>query len=337
MSFAQQSEKEQVEQLADLARAALPAWDLAGAAVDLIKYRENAVFRVTGADGRRRVLRVHRPRYRTDAHIRSEAAWMSALAEAEVPTPDFLRTRSGDVLTTAKAEGVPEPRQCDLLAWVDGAPLGTLEQGVDLDDAALHRSYETVGTIAARIHEHGERWPRPASFARPSWDLDTLIGPEPTFGRFEELEGLKTEQLRVLVRARDRAREALAALGPADQLIHGDLIPDNLLAEGSAVRVIDFDDCGWSWFGFELVTSLFPLLVSGGFEVGLDGFLAGYRARRTLPEAHLAAVPSLVMARALSYLGWPVGRPEIHSQKALIPFIAGAVTDLAERYLSGGL
>jgi len=334
MDLAALTEEEQVARLTELARAALPAWGLAApdVAVTLIKYRENAVFGVAAGD-RRHVLRVHRPGYRTDAAIRSEMAWVRALAARGIPTPAVATTLGGDVLTVAAADGVPEPRQCDLIGWVEGEPLGSLERGVALDEAALRRSYETVGALAARIHAHGVAWARPADFSRPSWDAASLVGDDPAWGRFWELDALEAGQRAVLLRARDRTRARLAALGPADLLVHGDLIPDNILASTAGTRVIDFDDCGWSWCAFELVTSLFPLLVSGGFDAGLAGYLDGYRGVRPFPEAELAHLPSLVMARALSYLGWPVGRPEIHSQRAIVPLIAAAVTELAEGYL----
>jgi Ser/Thr protein kinase RdoA (MazF antagonist) len=336
VEFARLSNDEQLACLGRLADSALDAWGMQGAGLQTIKYRENAVFEVTSPEGSRHVLRVHRPNYRTDTHIRSEFAWMKALSENGIPTPAAVPTQSGDVLTVAIAEGVPEPRQCDLITWVDGKPVGTLEGGVDLDDAALHDTYRTVGTIAARIQEHGASWRKPSDFVRPAWDVETLVGERPTFGRFWDLEVLTESQRTVLFRARDRVREALVAL-PADALVHGDLLPDNLLASADGIRIIDFDDCGWSWYGFELATSLFSLLVTGGFEAGLDGYLEGYRSVAKFPEEELALLPTFLMARALSYLGWPAGRPEIESGQAMAPFLAGVVTDLAERYLADAL
>lgn len=333
-------EAEQVARLERLARGALAAWSLTDAEIAPIKYRENAVFRVASRDGAHFVLRVHRPAYRSDAHIRSEVAWMRALAESGVPTPDFLPTRAGDVLCVAAAEGVPEPRQCDLMAWVEGRPIGTLEGGVDLEEEALRRTYRTVGEIAARMHAHAASWQAPADFARPAWDVDTLVGDAPVFGRFWELEAISPERLALLLRARDRARERLAAFGASPEqygLVHGDLVPDNLLAEDAVVRAIDFDDCGFTWYGFELATSLFPLLVSGGFEVALAGYLEGYRSLRPWPDEAIGPIADFLMARALSYLGWPVGRPEIHSQQALVPFLVEVVTGLADRYLADAL
>src|SRR5581483_818409 len=133
----------------------------------------------------------------------------------------------------------------------------------------------------------------------------------------------------LLLAARDRARERLDALGPANELIHGDLVPDNVLTADAAIRVIDFDDCGWSWFGFELATSLFPLRLLGGFEPALAGYLEGYRAVRAFPQHQLEELPTLLVARGLSYLGWTVGRPEIAAQRPLVPFLAHAMGEMA--------
>lgn len=328
-------EAEQVARLGRLAERALAAWGLEESVVTPIKYRENAVFRIQAPGGELHVLRVHRADYRSDAAIRSEAAWMRALSrDGDVPTPAMLPTRDGDVLTSASANDVPGARQCDLLAWVEGSPLGTLEHGVDLGDSALRETYGIVGEITGRIHAHADSWKPPPDFQRPSWDAASLVGDDPAFGRFWKLPSLEDEERDLLMRARTRVRQRLEELGPPDLLIHGDLIPDNLLASSRGVRVIDFDDCGWSWASFELVTSLFPLLISGGFDTGSRAYLEGYRSVRPFPEAELEWVPSLVMARALSYLGWPQGRPEITTQQRLIPFLIKAVCERAELYLA---
>lgn len=243
MEFARLAEAEQVARLRQLADRALRCWDCEQPNVDLIKYRENAVFSVRTGEGERWVLRVHRPRYRSDEAIRSEFAWMQALQASGIHTPRVLTTRDGDLLTVTQGEGVPEARQCDVMLWIDGSPPGSLEYGVS-DAAAVRDLYRTVGELAARMHEHGAAWTRPLSFVRPTWDIEALIGDRPTFGRFWELDGLDDLPRQVLLAARDRARERLRDLGDCTLLVHGDLVPDNLLVDGAHVRVIDFDDCG---------------------------------------------------------------------------------------------
>jgi Ser/Thr protein kinase RdoA (MazF antagonist) len=328
--FTQLSEGQQVEALAELARTALQAWGDGDCTLSLLKYRENAVFRVATGGRPVAAMRLHRPGYRTDAHIRSEAAWMLALAADGIDTPALVPTATGDVLTIAAAAGVPEPRQCDRMGWIEGRPLGSLEQGVKLDEHALRAAYATIGELAARMHEHANRWTAPAGFSRPAWDIDSLVGDTPVFGRFWELEVLDDAQRAVLLRARDDAREHLRRLGPARQLIHGDLVPDNILLDGERLSVIDFDDCGWSWPVCELATSLFPLLVNGGFDAGLEGFLAGYGNVRAFPAHELEVLPGMLVARGLSYLGWPVGRPEIHSQRRVVEELVATAVEMVQ-------
>lgn len=348
-AFASLSNDEQVARLRDLAVAALGRWGLAQADVSLVKYRENAVFRVAAdASGAtmpgsmpgdrpgavRGVMRVHRPRYRSDLDIACELAWMRHLAAAGIATPAAIPSADGAFVVTVAAPGVPEPRQCDLLEWVDGAPPGTLEGGVAASDAEVRALYASVGELAARMHDLAAAWDRPEPFSRPSWNLETLVGESPTFGRFDDLDCLSPGQLDVFRRARDVVRRRLAELGPADALIHGDLVPDNILVDGDLRRVIDFDDFGWSWAGFEMATSLWPLQVSGGFDAGLEGFLEGYRGVRAFPAHELEALPDLLMARSLSYLGWTTARPEIESVRELTPMFAVMLADAASDYLA---
>ena len=55
-----------LEQLQELATAALGNWGIQGSTLELLKHRENAVYGVTTAAGERFALRVHRKDYHTD-------------------------------------------------------------------------------------------------------------------------------------------------------------------------------------------------------------------------------------------------------------------------------
>lgn len=330
--------EQQVRELTRLAREALRAWPVGDARVELVKYRENAVFRVTDAAGARYALRVHRAGYRSDGQIRSEVEWMRALSLAGVRTPEVVPTTSGDVISSASVPTVPEARQCDLLRWVPGVALGSLEGGAVGDDRTIAERYRMLGELAARVHEHGIGWKRPDGFERPAFDAAALVGERPTWGAFWELECLSPAQLAVLLEARDRTRQALAGFGDAPDrygLIHGDFLPENVLVCQGEPLLIDFDDCGDSWYAFELATALFPQLHGGRPGLVTTAYLGGYRERRPFPETWLGVMPTLLMARTLSYLGWPVGRPENADARRIAPVLAELATGLARRYLAG--
>lgn len=333
MSFADLTEKQQIAALEQLGRSALEVWCLDHPDISLVKYRENAVFAVKTADGGRWALRVHRPGYRSREQILGEFAWIRGLDRDGIPVPQPRATPDGLLVVEGRASAVPEPRLCTLIAWVDGVSGGTLEGGVGGGDAEVRPIYRQVGSLAARIQQHGEGWTKPDEFLRPTWGIEELVGEHPSLGRFVDLDCLDAEQLDVCLKARARVRERMATLGVPLTLVHGDLLPDNLLIAGDVVRVIDFDDCGWSWPGLEMATSLFPLKISGSFDAGLAGYLEGYESVRPFPACDLDVLEDLLMGRALSYLGWPVGRPEVHSVKDMAPFLAYGISEAAREYL----
>ena len=117
--FYQLDEAGQAEAMGVLARAALPEWGFEGSELDLIKYRENGVFKLTTPSGERYALRIHRYAYHNDAELRSELQWMSALAQNGVFVPTLVPTSAGEPFAVVTTPIVPEPRQIDVFEWVE--------------------------------------------------------------------------------------------------------------------------------------------------------------------------------------------------------------------------
>ena len=327
---------ERAGRLRALAIEALPQWGVGGGEPALVKCRENAVFRVTAADGRDAALRVHRHGYHTDDALRSELTWMEALRADGVDAPAVIPTASGAPFATVRVEGVPEPRQVDMLTWMAGVPLGTIEDGLDPVIADVRNTFRGVGRLAARLHNHAEAWPLPAGFVRHAWDRDGLIGPDPLWGRFWQADGLSAGQRRLIERARARARDDLTAHGQPPRrygLIHADFNLDNLLLDGDRVVLLDFDDAGFGWHLFDLATVWTMFLGAGHVEAMRFGVIEGYRRERDLPDEQLARMPLFELVRAFSYLGWVHSRGDTATARAIAPRIAALACDLAEAYL----
>jgi Ser/Thr protein kinase RdoA (MazF antagonist) len=328
--------EQQAERVARLGRRALAQWGLEPSSLDLLKYRENAVFRVVTTDGRRYALRIHRARYHSNAELRSELEWMRALARDGFDVPTLVPTRAGDLFTVTTDPEVPEPRQVDLFEWIEGSQLGSVEGGVDGDVATLTRTFHTVGALAARLHNQATRWLPPAGFTRHAWDTDGLVGEHPFWGRFWELAALSDAEKALLVRARDRARAELGALERSPRnygLIHADFAPENLLVDGDRVRLLDFDDAGYGWHLFEIATSLYFHIGQPYFDAIEQATLAGYRSARELPEADVARLPLFYAARGFTYLGWVHTRQETETARELTPALIELCCGVATRYL----
>jgi len=88
--FYDQPETKQIHHLGELARRSLARWGLEDASVEPAAYRENMTFRIDAGRRGRFALRVHQAGYRTDANIVSELAFMQALAEFGVRTPEVV-------------------------------------------------------------------------------------------------------------------------------------------------------------------------------------------------------------------------------------------------------
>ena len=337
--FYQLNHGEQARRLEKLASTALHHWSMnENARLQLLKYRENAVFSVTGADGRRYAMRIHRAGYHSDDELRSELQWMDALNQAGIQTPNVIAAKDGALFKVVQEASVPEPRQVDLLAWVEGESLGSVEEGASADAEEVVKQYRTVGELMARLHNQAQVWQRPEGFTRHAWDIDGLLGEQPFWGRFWELESLSPGQVALIQRTRGAVREELERFGQGEDrygLIHCDFLPENLLCGEDGIRLIDFDDAGFGWHLFDIATSLFflKLMGDGNADAIENAFVEGYRSQRDLPDSHLAMLPTFLLLRGLVYLGWAHTRRETETARELTPLLIEGVTAMAADYL----
>ncbi len=335
--FYQMPAEQQVERLSKLARAALPSWGLSSEAeLTLLKYRENAVYRVVDA-GQQYALRIHRHGYHSQAELQSELDWMQALDASGVMTPSILAATDGALVKNVQVDEVPEVRMVDILGWVDGKPLGSIEQGAEGDHDTIVANYQTVGSLMAKLHSHAQVWDKPEGFCRQAWDIDGLLGDNPVWGRFWELPLLTEEQRDQIQRARQQAYRELSTLGQDTSyygLIHCDFLPENLLRSDKGLHLIDFDDAGFGWHLFDVATTLFFHVGESYFDDLFDAFIQGYRAERTLDEEHLTHLPLFLAVRAMVYLGWVHTRSEIEGVQEMAPVLVDAALALTARYLA---
>lgn len=330
------SPEEQATGLTELARAAGNHWGFGPETTfELFKHRENAVFLVTDG-GDRYALRVHRPGYHSDAELESELAWIAALRDDGFRTPRVIPASDGRMMVRVAAPPVPEPRQVDVLEWFDGSPLGAAETEALTDADDVIATFGVIGELMATTHNHGESWRRPSSFTRHAWDADGLLGSEPFWGPYWQLELLTDDQRTLLERMKSRALADLADFGQGPDrygLIHADFLPDNLLRGDDGICLIDFDDAGFGWHLFDVATSLFPSLLEDWFDDAQAALIEGYRRRRALPDDHLERLPLFFILRGTTYLGWAHTRRETETAEIVGALVAAGMDDLITDYL----
>lgn len=312
---------------AELARAAISLYPLSpGCSATLIRYGENTTYRVSDGD-RSIALRLARPGYQTRASIESEMAWMSSLREHAIDTPAPVRGNDGE---TVQELHLPDGDVQHVVAfeWVEGEPLSRVE-GL--------RPWRRLGKIMAEVHEHALLWSPPPGFTRPPWDLDALVGDEPRWGTPVPPGVWRESDRRAILAARDAVRVRLLALGTGAErfgLIHTDLGFENvLIGPGRRTVVIDFDDSGPSWYVYELASVLYPREGTPGFDERRDLLIEGYRSTRPLPDEEIAELPTFLMCRRLTTLGWMFSRSDTpHAQRQRVRRLATS-PDAARRFL----
>lgn len=335
--FYERPETDQIRRLGELARASLARWGLVNVSIEPAAYRENMTFRVDSGQRGRFALRIHQAGYRSDANIMSELAFMQALGEQGVRTPEVVPATDGALFVVAEAAGVPEPRQCDLFEWIDGRPLRATGSDAGHDTRSLAATYREVGRQAAAIANAAESWPRPPGFSRPAWDAEGIFGESAHLGDFRRLDGVTTEQRALHVRLAERLAEELGRFGQTPDrfgLSHGDFLPENIMVCADGIRLIDFDDCGEGWYLFDFATAVFDLLGGPAFDPCVEAMTAGYRERRALPDEHLALLPMFLLARALSYLGWSASRSHLEKSRQIAPMLLAAIDAFGPAYLA---
>lgn len=308
----------------------LPSYGFdAACEVRLLSLSENATFRIEAPDGRAGILRVHRSGYHTHQEIASELAWSKALREdAGLVTPVPVPTQRGAQIVAVRAAPLPDERYCVMFEELPGAAP---------DDGLVSDWATRLGTIAATIHRHGASWQAPAWFHRFAWDLDTTVGAIPRWGSWRDAPGVGRDELRLLGAAHERVADALVRFGRgADRygLVHADLRLGNLLARDRHVAVIDFDDCGYGWFLWDLATALTFIEDRSDVPGFVSSWVAGYRTVGELGAEAEAEIPTLLLLRRLQLLAWIGLHPDTDlARDAEADYTPSTCAD-AERYLS---
>jgi Ser/Thr protein kinase RdoA (MazF antagonist) len=301
--FHEAGNSEQFRRLRPLAERALAAYELGPARLSPVQQVSNAVYRVEAADGRRYALRVHNARWSDPRDIESELQWLEHVRRSgTIAVPKSVATRTGEWVQSVDAPGLPTPRLCTILTWVPGSRLGK---------RVTFGRIRCIGALMARLHTLSAQFVAPSGFRRSRLYAAGLMGRTPMLS--PAWHALTPEQRTLFEQVEARLDQATAQLGDGPRvfgMLHGDFTLGNVLVgPGGRLALIDFDDCAWGYFAYELAVLLDWLEARSDYLPLRAALLEGYREVRALSEAEETHLDLFLLVRwvflGLSFLSRP--------------------------------
>lgn len=274
--------------------------------VKLLKYSENLTYLIEDSDHKKSVLRVFRPNYHDMDEMLSEITWIHQLKEnTDVHTADIICGINSEYICGFEFEGMKY--NCALFEFMNGENLK------DLSEEQIIQYIELIGEVAAKLHIYSSKWKDASNLKRFSWDINDMVGPYSRWGDYSNMKELPEEWMKTYEMAVTIAKKKLESYGRNSDrygLVHADLNIYNVLVEEKddkkILNILDFDDCGFSWFMYDLSVSLLEYF-GDMLDKCKQSLLKGYTKYRKLTDVDLEILDTCIVIRKIVRIGWIAG------------------------------
>lgn len=298
-----------LRRLRRLAELALKQYGFSNAKLTFLHSEGNVIFRVDTLDElqgqhkddlyleNRFVMRILTTR--NFEGVESEMIFLDAMRNANLTVPEPVPALDGKLLKTISTPGVPEGKIVSLMRWMDGRKL----------TKGFHPAhFRLLGQMMAQLHQFSSSWSPPDEFERPIWDWEGQLGGRYFRHPIEELVALLPAKYKEPFEIiSERSREVMQALGnkpDAFGLIHSDLYPENILFKSGKVFPIDFEDCGFGFWIWDIAISLCQWPWTEEWYWMRDALLEGYSKIRSLPESQLKHLDLFMATQYATMVLW---------------------------------
>ena len=297
--------------------------------VQLINVSENKTYEVISPQGFKAVLRVNRLGYRNLKQIQAELDWIEALSfSGFMKVPKAIKGKNEHFIQVLDLPHCRQKNSMILYEYINGNNLSE-------ETISKHHFY-VLGKIAATLHSHVLNWQKANSLARDHWNLDSILGARPIWGRWQDAPNITQEFQSILNQVATHLKNKISqyhSTNPPYGLIHADMRLANIIVANNEFTLIDFDDCGFSWFMYDFAASLSFLELHAESEDFKWSWVDGYRSINELSSDNIQILDSFVMLRRLALLAWVGSHLESDEPKLLADNFAHDTAILAEQYL----
>lgn len=289
--------KAKIEQFQHLAEAALTRYGITNASLTFVSETANIVFGVH-APKQRHALRIDPfpPDPELLSTLEAELVWLSALQkDTTLNVPEPVPAQDSALVQVVSTPDFPAGHPVTLLKWLPGK-LAEEQPTPDI--------LKQMGAFMAQLHCHAEQFTFPAGLTRAhtTWDkLAYWSNP-----KHDTTKTITAEQRQLCSRAAERLLAEIEQIGTQAEygLIHADLHLANCLLHEGELGVIDFADCRFASFFYDMAVPLTYLDERPDYMELKAAFFDGYSSVRNLPDGYEAAIQTFMVARALDIIEW---------------------------------
>lgn len=307
------------KQMKKLAIDVLPRYGLNADNISYLGESVNTVFQVE-AEELKYILRIHPPNQRLSSEIQAEVLWLLALRkEIGLQVPEPMPAKDGTYVQKVSIPKKPKPRQILLFKWLDGTPLY-----YNLSPVTM----ELAGSFMARLHNHAKQFTFPEGVSRQNnnWDKTWKWMNE----NYIPSKSLTSEDYNLCVTTSKAVLKKIQEFTQDTDygLIHFDLHPWNFLLHQGEIQAIDFDECQYAPFLFDIAVPLSYLTERLDYEILKAGFLKGYSKERLLPPDHESGLELYMTVCHLNMIAWILSWPTPSSKKFGPIFLENSLTQI---------
>jgi Ser/Thr protein kinase RdoA (MazF antagonist) len=288
---------------------AMRHYDIEYSEISFIRHSENLTFRVfSKSKAESYLLRIHYPlsgiidkKWHDEKAINSELLWLQSLSKStDILVQVPVMNKSGKLVSTIK-HGENEIF-CTLLTWIEG----TVRYESDEYNTA---QVENLGSLSAKLHNHGANWKLPENFSRPAQDYNSILD------NFKKLVK-RNQELNIFDKNSEvMIKKAIEKIGKCYEservngnwgLIHGDLCENNYILHENTVSPIDFSLCGFGSFSQDITNSLLHIFREDLWK----SYFAGYKKHRSLPDNMKDSIEAFFISTQIDSWGFHCTDPK---------------------------
>lgn len=247
------------EDYTKVAKEALIQYPIICSEIAYLGESDNVTFRVhTKDDNPKFLIKIHisKSSNYSKENIESELMWLEALNEdTGLVVPNPKRNLEGDLVTVISTDYNNNKFIVTVHQWVNGKVLNREPTSNETGNLAL---------LMAALHKHSIKWNSPDGFNRPIYNSDHLYSSLNQLKQLVNLELMSSEAFSYVEESAHKIAKMIER-HKGEQcnwgIIHSDLHESNYVFYEDIPRPIDFSNCGYGFYLFDMAETFLHLSV----------------------------------------------------------------------------